>query len=304
MLTSFKRVLKFAFQDIWRNFWLSFVTVTLLLITFLSFNILISLNYLTQEVTKNIEGRIDVSVYFIPDATDEQVNGAKTFLESLPAVAGVTLIGREDAIQQFRERHKDDAEILASLDELDKNPLGATLVIKAKAIADYPAILSTLDAEPYKDIVQDKNFTDHRLLIERIGRWTDKVRTTAAVLSLVFIAIVMMIVFNTVRMAIYTHREEIGIMKLVGASNWFVRAPYILESIILAIISVAVSIGITYFMLGFLQPSLTRFFEDPNVNLISYFNQQAFKVFGLEFVLMTCLTALSSLTAVGRYLKK
>ena len=268
MFSSIKRVLKFAFQDIWRNFWLSFVTITLLLITFLSFNILISLNYLTQEVTKNIEGRIDVSVYFIPDASDEQVRGAKIFLESLPAVAGVGLVTREDAIQQFRERHKDDTEILASLDELDKNPLGATLVIKAKSIGDYPAILATLDAKPYKDIVQDKNFADHRVLIERIGRWTDKIRTTAAVLSLIFIAIVMMIVFNTVRMAIYTHREEIGIMKLVGASNWFVRAPYIAESVVLAIIGIGASIGITYLLLGFLQPALTRFFEDSSVNLI------------------------------------
>lgn len=304
MFTSAKRVLKFAFQDLWRNFWLSFVTVTLLLITFFSFNILIALNYLAQEVTRNIESRIDVSVYFVPEATDEQVGGAKTFLESLPLVAGVGLISREEAVQQFRERHKDDAEILASLDELDKNPLGATLVIKAKAIGDYPAILSTLDVEPYKNIIQDKNFVDHRVLIERIGRWTDKVRTGAMVLSLIFIAIVMMIVFNTVRMAIYTHREEIGIMKLVGASNWFVRTPYIFESIILAVISLGVSVGLTFAVFGALQPTITKFFEDPNINLSSYFLRDALRIFGLEFILMTCLTALSSLTAVGRYLKK
>jgi len=304
MFTSVKRVLKFAFQDLWRNFWLSFVTVTLLLITFFSFNILIALNYLATEVTRNIESRIDVSVYFAPEATDEQVGGAKTFLESLPLVAGVGLVSREEAVQQFRARHQDDAEILASLDELDKNPLGATLVIRAKAIGDYQSILATLDVDPYKSIIQDKNFVDHRVLIERIGRWTDKVRTGAMVLSLIFIAIVMMIVFNTVRMAIYTHREEIGIMKLVGASNWFVRTPYIFESIILAIISLGVSVGLTFAVFGALQPTITKFFEDPNINLSSYFLRDALRIFGLEFILMTCLTALSSLTAVGRYLKK
>ena len=304
MFTSFKRILKFALQDLWRNFWLSLVTVTLLLITFISFNILLSLNYLAQKVTANIENRIDVSVYFKPEATDEQVGGAKTFLESLSGVAGATLVSREDAIQQFRERHKDDAEILASLDELDKNPLGATIIVKAKSIGDYGAILAALDSEPYKEIIQDKNFADHRVLIERLGRWTEKIRLGAMILSLIFIAIVVMIIFNTVRMAIYTHREEIGIMKLVGASNWFVRAPYILESVMLTVISVAVAIGVTYLLAGLSERALTQFFEDPGLNLTAYFNRNFFEIFGLEFMLMSCLTALGSLTAMGRYLKK
>ena len=304
MLTSFRRVLKFSFQDIGRNFWLSLVTITLLTVTFLSFNILVSVNYLAGEVTRNIEERIDVSVYFIPEASGEQVGGAKTYLESLPGAGSVTLIPREEAIQRFRERHKNDAEILSSLDELDKNPLGATIVVRAKTINDYPAIISALDAEQYKDIIQDKNFTDYRLLIDKIGRWTSKVRTTAMILSVLFIAVALMIIFNTVRLAIYTHREEIGIMKLVGASNWFVRTPYIFESVILAIISLGLSIGLSFVVFGALQPTVTKFFEDPNINLASYFLRDAFRIFGLEFVLMTCLTALSSLTAVGRYLKK
>jgi cell division transport system permease protein len=304
MFISIGRVLKFAMQDLWRNFWLSFATITLLVITFISFNILLSLNYLAKKVTQNIENRIDVSIYFTPEATDEQVSGVKTFLESLTGVASVQLVSREEAIQQFRERHKDDAEILSSLDELDKNPLGATVIVKAKTINDYGTILSAIDSEPYKDLIQDKNFADHRVLIERLGRWTDKIRNAAMILSLIFIIIVVMIVFNTVRMAIYTHREEIGIMKLVGASNWFVRAPYILESVILAVISVGIAITLTYLMTEFSRVALTQFFEDPSINLTAYFNANFFKIFGLELALMVCLTALGSFTAMGRYLKK
>jgi cell division transport system permease protein len=297
-------MLKFAFQGLWRNFWLSFITLSLLVITFVSFNLLVSINYLAAKLTQNIEQRIDVSVYFAPEATDEQIGGVKNYLDALPGVASVALVSREEAVQLFRERHKDDPEIISALEELDKNPLGATIVVKAKTISDYPAILSALDVPLYQQIIQEKDFSDHRALIEKIGRWTNKVRTGSMILSIIFILVVMMIVFNTVRMAIYSHRDEIGIMKLVGASNWFVRMPYVAESAVITIFAIIISICLTYVFLGFFEPSIARFLESTNVGLISYFNTNALRIFGLEFILMATLTGLSSLTAVGKYLKK
>lgn len=148
---------------------------------------------------------------------------------------------------------------MESLKEVGENPLGATLIVKANDPKDYPTILKIFDEPQYENIIQDKSFDDHEAVIKRIETISDKTRKTGAGLTGVFAVIAVLIGFNTVRMTIYTHREEIGIMKLVGATNRFVRSPYVVNGVFYGLFAVLFTIIITYPLIGFAEPYLSGF---------------------------------------------
>lgn len=303
MLTSVARVIKFAFQNFWRNIWLSVITVTILILTLLTVNILVMLQVLGDMAVRSVEERIDLTVSMQPETSPETVAELRAYISSLAQATSVALISPEEALAEFRERHADNPQILESLEELEGNPFGATLVVRARSTADYPFILETLENPSYRDSIQDKNFTDHEAVIERISRITDRLRRFGVALAGVFSVIAVLIIMNTIRVAIYTYREEIGIMKLVGASNWFVRMPFLLESIIYSVLAVVITALIVFPAVAAIEPYLERFFESTSVGLLEFFTSQAVFVFGYELLALVVLTIFSTSLAVGRYLK-
>ncbi|MCX6745395.1 MAG: permease-like cell division protein FtsX [Candidatus Parcubacteria bacterium] len=302
MLTSFFRVIKFSFQDFFRNFWLSFVTLTIFILALFSINLLIIFNVIAKTAIASIEGKVDIALYFKPEIKEDQVQNVQRYLQSLMQVKAVDYISKDQALESFKNKHKDNQQIIESLNELDKNPLGASLVIKAKSTNDYPVILEDLSDPQYNNLIESKDFDDHKQIIERITGITKRVSNGVFVIALIFTFISILIIFNAIRMAIYTHREEIIAMKLVGATNWFVQAPYLLQGIIFAFFSLVISVIIIYPLLGFLQPYLALILES-DFNIISYFNQNFAMIFGLEFLGAIIINLLSSYLAVNRYVK-
>ena len=140
-------------------------------------------------------------------------------------------------------------------------------------------------------------------MINKISVWTKTGEKIVLIFILFFILISALIVFNTIRVAIYTHREEIGIEKLVGATNWFVSLPFIMESIIYGLVGCAVNIAITYPLLNIVQPYLNNFFGQGKLDVIGYFNHHFIAIFGLEFVIITVLATVASFIATRKYLK-
>ena len=123
------------------------------------------------------------------------------------------------------------------------------------------------------------------------------------IISILFILIAILIVFNTVRIAIFTHQNEISIMKLVGASNWFIRAPFIFESIFSGIIGCLLALAVFYPLLSLVQPQLASFFNGANFDLVGYFNNHLVWIVGSQLVGIIILNFISSSAAIGRYLK-
>jgi cell division transport system permease protein len=302
MLTSFFRVIKFAFQDFFRNFWLSFVTLTILILALFSINLLIIFNIVAKSAIASIENKVNINLYFKPEINEDQILNVQRYLQSLMQIKEIEYVSKEQALENFKNKHKDNPKIIESLAEIDKNPLGASLIIRAKSTADYPVVLENLKDPQYNNMIESKDFDDHKLVIDRISGITRRVNYGVFVVALIFTLISILIIFNAIRMAIYTHREEIVAMKLVGATNWFVRAPYLLQGIIFSVFSVIITVIIIYPFLGFLQPYLGVMLES-DFNIITYFNQNFAMIFGLQLLATMLLNLLSSYWAVNRYVR-
>lgn len=301
-MTTLWRIMKFAVQDMGRNFGLSSMTVLILVLMLLSINTLIIINVLTAESVKSVKNQIDVSIYFNVDATDKQMNEIKTVVKSFPEVTDTQFFDRDQVLAQFKEQHKDNQEILASLNELGDNPLGATLVLKTREPGDYQKVIKALEAPEYASIIEAKTFGDTEIAIQRIEVITSQVENFCAALSALFAVIAFLIVLNTVRVAIYTQRIEITIKKLVGATNWFVRAPYLFESLIFALISVLFSLGVILLGSHFLDPYVAVVFGRSGI-LTSYYKMHILMLLGTQFLAVLFLTIFSSLLAMRKYLR-
>jgi cell division transport system permease protein len=296
------RAVKFAFQDFFRNFWLSFVTLTILVLALFAINLLIIFNLIADSAISSIENKIDISIYFKANIEEDQVQNVQRYLQSLAQVKEVRFVSKDEALELFKQKHQDEPKIIESLEELNNNPLGASLIIKANNTNDYPVILENIQDPQYDTLIESKDFDDHRQVIERIDGIIQKVNRGVIIIAVIFTLISILIISNAIRMAIYTHRDEISAMKLVGATNWFVRAPFLLQGIIFAFFSVLFIIIIVYPLLGFIQPYLRIILEN-DFNIIQYFNANFVYIFGLELLGSIVLNLFSSFWAVNKYLR-
>jgi len=303
MILSAARVVKFAFKDFWRNLGLSLMTISILVLTYFSLNLLVIVNFFTDAAIQVIENRVDISVYFGPDVSDERVMGVRGNLTSLPEVKDVIFISRDEALEQFKKNHADEPEILAALQEVGENPLGPVLVIKAKDAGRYGPILEALESPAIKSLVEDKTVQDHRVLIERLTSVTARVQRVALGLSLVFALISLLIVFNTIRVSIYIHREEIAIMRLVGASSNFVRIPFLIETVLFNLISLGIVAAFVFPALNVIEPAARAFF-DADVGITAYYREHWLEIFGYQLAAVTFLSLIATWLSMRRYLKK
>ena len=303
MFVSSYRVTKFAAQNFWRNFWLSLITISMLLLTLLTVNTLLVMNVITERAIDLVEDRIEVSVYFQDYTEDTTITSAVAYLRSLAQVRDVQTISADEAYEQFLERHEGDEDILASLEELGENPFGPTLVIKAYSAEDFEIIIDALDNPQFADEIREKDLSNYEEVIDRIRETTDRVGGVAIALSAIFLFFAILIVFNTVRIGIFIHREEIGIMRLVGASNWFIKAPFLLEMIFLSLMSVGLAVGIMYPVLAIIEPRFNLYFGGQSVGLIQYFSENGLLIFGGQFLILVLITLFSTSLAMRKFLK-
>lgn len=302
IMLSLFRVIKSAFQDIVRNLGLSFMTVLILVLMLLSVNTLIIINVLTGNAMESIKDQIDVSVYFDYQASDKQIAEVKSYIQSFPEVIGITYLDKEQVLAKFKEQHKGDSEVLSALDELGANPLGATLIVKTREPSDYKKVISALNVPEYENIIEAKSFGDTEKAIERVHVITTQVQRFGIGLSALFALIAFLIIFNTVRVAIYTQRIEISIKKLVGATNWFVRGPYVIESFVFTVLSVAITLGFLWLALRMIDPYVAIVFQKSGI-LTNYFISHKIVLLASQFFAVLFLTVISSLLAMRRYLR-
>lgn len=303
-MRSVVRLTKFASQSVLRNFWLSFVTTSVLLLTLLTVNMLIVMNVLADAAIQSIEDKVQVEVYFNAGTSQEIQQSVHGYLAALPQVKDVAVIPAEESLEAFKSLHADDPEILAALEEVDGNPIGDSLLISARTPEDFDFILSALDSSPeYAPYIKEKNYADHKAVIERLTDFSDKVRWGGLGLAGFFALISILIVFNTIRVAIYVHRDEIAVMKLVGAQDWFVRGPFLLEAIFYSATATAMMAVAVAMLLKFLEPQIDAFFAGVDVNLADYYWQNAALIFGAQFLALSALSMVTTLFAMRKYLK-
>jgi cell division transport system permease protein len=302
MFIAFYRTGKFALQNFWRNLWLSLMTVSVLVLTLLSINVLLVLNAVTDRAIAYVEQRVDVSVYFYETVTEDQLTSVVAYLRALSQVKDVQVVTADEALLRFQTQHQGDEEILQSLNEYGGNPFGPTLVVQANQVEDFDFIISALDHPDYEEWIREKDFSNYQEIIDTIRGSTDRVRWFGYGLSGLFLLITALIVFNTVRMGIFIHREEIGIMRLVGASSWFIRAPFLLEAVWYSFLATVVAGALLYPILLQVEPKVDAYFGNAS-GLIAHFIQNGLWIFGGQFVFLSLLNMLATSVAMRRYLK-
>lgn len=301
MLSLF-RVIKFSLQDIGRNVWLSVATITILVLALLSINILLTVQVVGSNASQAIQEKIDISLYIKSDVPELQIKALEDKIRNLPRVKDVNYISQEQALQDFREKYENNQEVLSALKELGQNPLSPSLIIIPHDFSQANLLINELRVldDP---IIESRDFSNNTVVLSKIENITKRVSDVGLFIIAIFILTGILVVYNTVRVAIYTHRQEIEIMRLVGASNAFIYWPHVFSAFIYSLLSVAIIILLFYPFLSLLQPYLEVFFVGYNVNILSYFFNNFIFIFGAQFLLVLFINVVASLFAVRRYAK-
>ncbi|MFH0803627.1 MAG: permease-like cell division protein FtsX [Candidatus Tagabacteria bacterium] len=295
-----KRVFRSGFMNFWRNGWVSLATILVMIITLFVLGSLIFGRALLNSTLSQLEDKVDITVYFKTGANEGEILSMKDKLSKLDEVKEINYISAEKALQDFRERHVDNALITQSLDELAENPLGANLNIKAKDTSQYESIARFLEASAVSSI--DKiNFRQNKAIIERLGNILSASRNVGLGATLVLGIIAVLVAFNTIRLAIYTSKDEITVMRLVGASSRHIRGPFIVEGIMYGVFAAIFTMLIFYPLTLWLGPLAERFFNGPD--LFAYYISNFFQIFAILLLTGVGLGSLSSFIATRRYLK-
>lgn len=296
---TFQRVIRAGLLSFRRNGWLSTATTMVMALVLFVLGNLVFVGAFADTALRSLESKIDITVYFASEADEQQIMAVKREVEALPDVREAAYISRDAALAQFRERHKENALIASALEELGDNPLQASINITAADPGRYAAISDFLAGKKYP-IVEKINYFENQAVIERLSSVMGTVRGSGAVLTIVLAFIAVLVAFNTIRLAIYTMREEIGIMRLVGASAWFIRGPFLVSGVLYGF-AAAAAVTLVFFPLAWLvAPKLA--FLVPEFNLFTYFlaNIVQFSLIMLGAGIVLGVT--SSFIAVRRYL--
>src|SRR3989344_5072596 len=283
MITMLLRIIKYGFLGFWRNGWLSTVTIIIMLLALLVFEGLIITNTVADTAISSLEDKLDISVYFKSETPEDEILRLKKSLEGLVETKSIEYISKDEALVIFKEKHQDDSTISAALEELKNNPLLAALNIKADEPKNYAVINSYLTQDSFKDYIDSAPYSnDQGLIIERSIKISDTMKRLGLISTLIFASIAVLITFNTIRLAIYSNREEISIMRLVGASNIFTRGPYIVEGIIYGIIAGIVSFAVIVPIIYGTSHYIKTFI--PEMNLWQYLLSNSIKLIGLQLL--------------------
>jgi len=301
-MTSFWRILKFSFQDISRNVWLTIATITILVLALFSVNILLTVQVLSQNAVEAVKGKVNLSLYLRPESSEAEILDLKTKLEAMPEVKTVKYISKNQALDSFRERNQNNPEILSALRELGKNPLSPSLVINPKDSDQAPALIEQIKKNN-NPIIESRDFTDNALLLEKINQITKKVNEVGLFIIAIFILTSVLVAYNSIKVAIYTHRQEVEIMRLVGASNRFIYQPFLFSAVFYALAATIIGVALFFPFLSLLQPYLEVFFLDYQFNVVHYFVSHFILIFGLQFLAMALINILASSLAIRRYAK-
>lgn len=300
LFVSLFRAIKFSLQDVIRNIWLSLVIVIILILALFSVNLLLTVKIIGETAINAIKEKVDVNLFIKNESEEKAILALKAQIENLPPVKEVTYISEEEALANFKAKHQGNPEIIEALKELNKNPLSATLIIKPKSLDSLDDLINRLNVID-NNIIESKNFSDYKTMLEKINGITAKVSEVGLIISSIFVFITVLVVYNSVRVAIYTHRREITIMRLVGASNWFIKLPFIFSSLIYTALGLTAIMAIYFTFLTLLQPYLETFFVGYSVNLIAYFKDNFLYIFGAQFLGGCLINTIASLSALQVY---
>lgn len=299
-----QRVMKSGWMNFRRNGLVSYAAILVTTITLSVVTAIFVFQAILNTTIVEVQNKVDIAIYFSVDAPEEQILQLQSDLSVLPEVASVDYSSADEQVLAFRDRHTDDYLTLQALDELGDNPFGGNLRIMAKDSTQYESIARVLEgdsdiARSYSTIIERINYSQNKVVIDRLNSLINNAERTGLIVSIILAVISIVIMYTTIRLTIYMAREEISIMRLVGASGAYVRAPFVVEGMLYGafawVLTQLLFLSATYF-LG------TRLVGILGINLFSYYTSHMVTVGGSVLLVGIILGIVSSLLAVRRYL--
>jgi len=304
--TDTKRIIKSGFVNFWRSGLVSMSSILVLVVALLMIGSTILMSAFLNSTLATIQDKIDINIYFNVNAPEEEILALKNSLELLPEIKTIEYVSKEQALLDFRKRNEDDSLTLAALDELEENPLRAVLNIKTKETSQYASVVSFLESGNALSvnggsIIDKVNYSDNKVVIERLTRIIKGVEKFGFLITIVLILISIFITLNTIRLVIYISREEINVMKLVGADNKYVRGPFVVQGVIYGIVAALITTALFYPLTSWVKNSTSELYG--GIDLFQYYVANFNQIFAILLISGIALGAVSSFLAVRRYLR-
>lgn len=296
-----KRTFKEGLDNFRRNGWLSFATVSVLSISLYIISVTLILGVAANIILRNIQDKINVSVYFNPDVEENTILEMKSKLVGYQEIKSIEYISKDRALEQFKKLGDNTPSILQALEELGENPLLASLVIKAKVPDQYDIITKSINGSNFASNISRIDFEENKMAIQRLTSIINLVEKVGLTLGIVFVFIGILITFNAIRLTMYAHKQEFEIMRLVGASNIYIRMPFIFEGILYGISSAIIVIIALLATSKFLAPLTEGSISGGDI--FSFYLNNFFIIFGSLLVSGILLGTVSGFIAIRRYLK-
>ena len=301
MFTALKRVFKFAITDFSRNKGANFAAIFVLVVTISLVTSLFLFRGTAQFLISKVQEKVDVTAYFKKEATEEDILNVKSEISNFSSeIQDIKYISREEALQKFTEKHKNDPDLMKALEEIGDNPFLASLNIKMEFPFQYEKVSLFLQADQFSNVVEKVDYYQKKPIIDKVFSTISTINQIGIILSGILILISVLVVFNTIKLAIQDSKEEINAMKLVGAPNWFIRGPFIIQGAVCGLfaclISLAIFASITYFSASSLEALL------PGFDIFNYFVSNFWIILSIQIGAGVILGVVSSYIVVRKYL--
>ncbi|MFH1509029.1 MAG: permease-like cell division protein FtsX [bacterium] len=302
-LTSTARAFKIGLNNFVRNIGINFATIVITTLTLFVISTVIILNIIGSTAIKSLEDKIDVSVYLKSESVDDDVNKIISYLNTKEQVKEINLTTKEEALSRLQTTYEANPAIVESL-YLIGNPLQPTISFKTKSFDDYDAIVTDLESDKFSNVIDTINYQDNKKVIEKLATTTNAVQKSGFGISIVFVIVAVLVIFNTIRLTIFTQKEEIEIMRLVGATGFFIRLPYLIEGIIYGLISSIISLVALAIMIKKFNPFIEAFFEGEAEGILAFMTNNIWQILLWQLVLGIVLAVISSYISVWKYIRK
>lgn len=306
MLIHAKRIIRSGWHSFIRSGFTSIASVLIMTITLFVITSLIFVQASLNASLNDIKEKVDVTIYFVPGAEESAIKKVEESLVKLPEIKAISYTSSEEALSTFKEKHSNDYLTLQALDELNENPLGASLNIKANDPSQYESIAKYFEDDSALSkgaltIIDKIDYHQNKIIIDRLTSIIKGARSLGFAVSLVLIIISIIITFNTIRLIIYMSREEISVMRLVGAGHKYVRGPFIVSGILVGVCASLLTILIFIPISIWLGNHMTDFI---GINLYQYYKSNFLQLFIIMLGSGVLLGSISSFFAISRYLRK
>ncbi|EKE16447.1 MAG: hypothetical protein ACD_11C00017G0037 [uncultured bacterium] len=300
-LLKLQRTFKEGGINFYRNGLLSFATVSVLGLSLFVVSMAFMFGLTASLVIETLQDKINVSVYFNQDVSEEKILEIKNKLGEYSEIKSVEYISKDNALEDLLALSSNKETINKALEVIGENPLSASLIIRANDSAQYEKIVESVKASYFREDINNINYEENRKEIDRLTNIIVMSRKAGVIFGLLFIFIGILITFNTIRITMYSHKQEFEVMRLVGASNLYIRMPYVFEGVLYGLVA-GIAVMILLFAASYFAAPLTQG-NIPQGNILNFYFEHFFLILGSLLFSGILLGVISSLLAIRRYLK-